>query len=80
MRMHSHFKGYDGLIAIDDLHFAEPDPAVSHFLASLIDRTKTRTRWLSRISFDTDLPVGSWLSPGHMDLTVDEQDFALYFG
>ena len=74
MWMHSHFKGYDGLIAIDDLHFAESDPEVSRFLASLIDRTKPRTRWLLASRSTLDLPVGSWLAYGHMDLTVDEQD------
>jgi ATP/maltotriose-dependent transcriptional regulator MalT len=74
MWMHSHIKSYTGMIAVDDLHTTEADPEVTRFLSSLIDRTKGRTRWLLASRSTLDLPVGSWLAYGDMDLTVDEQD------
>jgi ATP/maltotriose-dependent transcriptional regulator MalT len=72
--MHAHIKTYLGLIAIDDLHLAEEDPEISKFLVSLIERTKGRARWVIASRSSLDLPVGSWLAYGDMDITVDEQD------
>ncbi len=72
--MYAHVKTYTGLIAIDDFHLTENDPEIARFLVSLIDRTRGRTRWLLASRSTTNLPVGSWLAYGHMDLTVDEQD------
>lgn len=74
MWMYSHLKGYDGLIAIDDLHLAESDREVSDFLTSLIYRTRGRCRWLLASRSTLSLPVGSWLAYGEMDLTIDEDD------
>jgi ATP/maltotriose-dependent transcriptional regulator MalT len=72
--MHAHVKTYVGLIAIDDLHIAEEDPEISKFLVSLIERTKGRSRWIIASRSSLDLPVGSWLAYGDMDISVDEQD------
>jgi ATP/maltotriose-dependent transcriptional regulator MalT len=74
MWMHAHIKTFTGIVAIDDLHLAEDDQEISKFLVSVIERTKGRARWIiaSRSSFD--LPVGSWLAYGDMDLNIDEQD------
>lgn len=74
MWMHAHIKTFTGVIAIDDLHIAENDPEVSKFLVSLIERTKGRSRWLIASRSSLDLPVGSWLAYGEMDLNIDEQD------
>jgi DNA-binding CsgD family transcriptional regulator/tetratricopeptide (TPR) repeat protein len=74
MWMHAHVKAYTGTIAIDDLHVAEADPEVSRFLASLVERTKGRTRWIVASRSSLDLPVGSWLAYGESDLHVDERD------
>lgn len=74
MWMHAHIKTFTGVIAIDDLHVTENDPEVSKFLVSLIERTKGRSKWLIASRSSLDLPVGSWLAYGEMDLNVDEQD------
>jgi ATP/maltotriose-dependent transcriptional regulator MalT len=74
MWMHAHIKTFTGVIAIDDLHIAENDPEISKFLVSLIDRTKGRARWIIASRSSLDLPVGSWLAYGEMDLNIDEQD------
>lgn len=74
MWMHAHIKTFTGVIAIDDLHVAENDPEISKFLVSLIERTKGRARWIIASRSSLDLPVGSWLAYGEMDLNIDEQD------
>jgi ATP/maltotriose-dependent transcriptional regulator MalT len=74
MWMYAHIKTYTGVIAIDDFHLTENDPEIARFLVSLIDRTRGRARWILASRSTTNLPVGSWLAYGHMDLTVDEQD------
>jgi ATP/maltotriose-dependent transcriptional regulator MalT len=74
MWMHAHIKTFTGVIAIDDLHIAETNPEISKFLSSLIDRTKGRARWVIASRSTLDLPVGSWLAYGEMDLNIDEQD------
>ena len=74
MWMHAHIKTYTGILAIDDLHVTENDPEISTFLVSLIERTKGRARWVIASRSSLDLPVGSWLAYGDMDLNIDEQD------
>ncbi len=74
MWMHAHIKTFTGVIAIDDLHIAENDSEISKFLVSLIERTKGRARWVIASRSSLDLPVGSWLAYGDMDLNIDEQD------
>ncbi len=74
MWMHAHIKTFTGVIAIDDLHAVENEPEVSKFLVSLIERTKGRARWIIASRSSLDLPVGSWLAYGEMDLNIDEQD------
>ncbi len=74
MWMHAHIKTFTGLLAIDDLHVAENDPEISKFLVSLIERTKGRARWIIATRSSLDLPVGSWLAYGDMDLNIDEHD------
>ncbi len=72
--MHAHIKMYSGTIAVDDLHVGEPDPQITKFLVSLIERTKGRARWILASRSSLDLPVGSWLAYGEMDLPIDESD------
>jgi LuxR family maltose regulon positive regulatory protein len=74
MWMHAHIKTFTGAVAIDDLHIAENDPEISKFLVSLIDRTKGRARWIVASRSSLDLPIGSWLAYGEMDLNIDEHD------
>src|SRR5579872_2288513 len=74
MWMHAHIKTFTGVVVIDDLHVAENDPEISKFLVSLIERTKGRARWIIASRSSLDLPVGSWLAYGEMDLNIDEQD------
>jgi len=74
MWMHSHIKSYSGLIVIDDLHVTEADREVPNLLSSLIALSRGRSRWLLASRSTLDLPVGSWLAYGDMDLTIDEHD------
>jgi LuxR family maltose regulon positive regulatory protein len=74
MWMHSHIKSYSGLIVIDDLHVTEADREVTNFLSSLVALSRGRSRWLLASRSTLDLPVGSWLAYGDMDLTIDEHD------
>ncbi len=74
MWLHAHIKTFTGVIAIDDLHVAEGDPQISKFVVSLIERTKGRLNWVIASRSSLDLPVGSWLAYGEMDLNIDEQD------
>ena len=73
--LHSHVKGYAGTIAIDDLHLSE-DPEICAFLASLVDRSRGRVRWVIASRSTLDLPVATWLAYGDMGLAVDEVDLA----
>jgi len=72
--MHTHIKGHEGLIAIDDLHVAEAEAEVTKFVTTLIERTKGRLRWIIATRSTLDLPVASWLAYGDMNLAVDEID------
>ncbi len=74
MWMHAHIKTFSGVVAIDDLHIGESDPEITKFVISLIQRTQGRTRWVIASRSTLDLPVGTWLAYGEMDLNVDEQD------
>jgi ATP/maltotriose-dependent transcriptional regulator MalT len=74
MWMFAHIKSFAGIVAIDDLHITEGDPEIARFLVSLIERTKGRARWILASRSTTNLPVGSWLAYGDMDLTIDDED------
>jgi len=74
MWMHAHLESFSGVIAIDDLHLTEGDAAISAFLASLIERTKGSVQWVLASRSTLDLPIGSWLAYGDMDLPIDEHD------
>ncbi len=76
MWLHAHIKTFGGTIVIDDLHIAEGERQVSAFLASLVERTKGRVRWIIASRSFLDLPVGSWLAYQEMDLAIDETDLA----
>ena len=78
--MHAHVKSHVGLIAIDDLHIAEEEPEVSRFLASLIDLTKGRLRWLLASRSYANLPIGSWMAYEQMELAVDEIELSFTSG
>jgi ATP/maltotriose-dependent transcriptional regulator MalT len=72
--MHSHLRSYRGIIAIDDLQFAQGDREVARFLTSLIERTKGRVQWIIASRATTGLPIGTWLAYGESDLAIDEHD------
>ncbi|MBV9277890.1 MAG: hypothetical protein JOZ97_06615, partial [Candidatus Eremiobacteraeota bacterium] len=61
-------------VVIDDLHHAAADPATMPFLAELIDRTRTRIKWIIATRSDVGLPVATWIGYGAMDLPVDGHD------
>ena len=72
--LHAHIEGYEGFIAIDDLQVAEGEPEVPKFIATLVERTKYKIRWIIATRSTLDLPVASWLAYSDMGLAVDESD------
>jgi LuxR family transcriptional regulator, maltose regulon positive regulatory protein len=72
--MDAHLESFHGIVAVDDLHVTDGDPEVARFLASLIERTKGRVRWVLASRSTAGLPIGSWLAYGDADLAVDERD------
>jgi|SRR5579863_3132104 len=74
MWMHSHIAGFNGTIAIDDLHVAQADREVTRFLAALIERTRGRIQWVIASRSTQGLPIGTWLAYGESDLAIDEHD------
>jgi ATP/maltotriose-dependent transcriptional regulator MalT len=72
--MHAHLESFAGVIAIDDLHLADGDPQVARFLASIVERTKGKVRWVLASRSTTGLPVGTWLAYRDADLAIDEQE------
>ncbi|MHB8146581.1 MAG: helix-turn-helix transcriptional regulator [Vulcanimicrobiaceae bacterium] len=72
--MDSHLKAFRGVIAIDDLHFAQEEREVTRCLAALIERTKGRVQWIIASRSTLGLPIGTWLAYGESDLAVDEHD------
>jgi ATP/maltotriose-dependent transcriptional regulator MalT len=77
--MQAHLESFNGVIAIDDLHLADGDAEVPHFLSSLIERTKGRIRWILASRSTTGLPVGTWLAYRDADLPIDEEDLRFTF-
>jgi len=74
--LYPHLKGYAGTIVIDDLHKAGNDPQSSKFVASLIEKTKSRVKWLIATRSTLDLPVASWLAYGASGMAIDEHDLS----
>jgi len=72
--MDSHLQSFRGVIAIDDLHFAQEEREVTRCLAALIERTKGRVQWIVASRSTLGLPIGTWLAYGESDLAVDEHD------
>jgi serine/threonine-protein kinase PknK len=54
---------YTGLIAIDDLHYAD-GASTSAFLAALVDATVPRIRWVIATRSHKELPVAEWITRG----------------
>jgi LuxR family maltose regulon positive regulatory protein len=74
MWMDAHLKAYTGIITIDDLHLAADEPEIARLLASLVDRTKERVRWILASRSFADLPVASWMAYQEMAFPIDESD------
>ena len=72
--MESHLSGFDGVVAIDDLHVAEADRTVAEFVAALIERSKDAIAWVIASRSTAGLPIGTWLAYGDTDLAIDERD------
>ncbi len=70
----SHIKSFGGTFVIDDFHKSGADAESARFLAALIDKTKTRSKWLVSSRSTLELPVASWLAYGTSGMAVDEHD------
>ena len=74
--LYAHVKAFGGVIVIDDYHKSGDDCETSRFISSLIDKTRTRIKWLIATRSTLDLPVASWLAYGSSGMAVDEHDLA----
>jgi ATP/maltotriose-dependent transcriptional regulator MalT len=72
--MSNHLAYFPGVIAIDDFHHADADPRCARFLAALIERTKSQTRWIIASRSAQHLPVSSWIVYGDSSIPIDESD------
>ncbi|MHB8141671.1 MAG: LuxR C-terminal-related transcriptional regulator [Vulcanimicrobiaceae bacterium] len=72
--LQAHLAAFRGTIAIDDLHRGESEPEISRLLETLIERTKTRVRWVISSRSPLGLPIGTWLAYQDADLAVDDRD------
>jgi LuxR family maltose regulon positive regulatory protein len=72
--MSNHLANFPGVIAIDDFHHADTDPACAKFLSALIERTKAHTRWIIASRSAQHLPVSSWIVYGDAAIPIDESD------
>ncbi len=69
-------EGYDGIVAVDDLHHALADTNSVRFLVDLIDATKPRVQWLLSTRSASALPIATWLAYGDLEFVVDEKALA----
>ena len=74
--LYTHLKGYGGTIVIDDFHKGGPDGETSRFVGAIIEKTKSRIRWIVSTRSTLDLPVASWLAYGVSGMAVDEHDLS----
>lgn len=70
---------FQGTIAIDDLHHAQGDSNCTSFLATLIERTKHRIRWILATRSMLHLPMATWVAQDNAPAIVSETDFALTY-
>ncbi|PZR56399.1 MAG: hypothetical protein DLM50_08340 [Candidatus Meridianibacter frigidus] len=69
-----HLKRTVCTLVIDDLHHASEDPHTVELIASLIDRTHDRIKWIITTRSDAGLPAATWLGYGRMDFLIGEND------
>jgi len=74
--LYTHLKSYGGTVVIDDFHKSGADSEASRFLATLVEKTKSRISWLISTRSTLDLPVASWLAYGASGMAVDEHDLS----
>lgn len=74
--MDAHLEACSGVIAIDDLHVVGGDLEAVQFLASIIERTKERIRWILASRSTIGLPIGTWLAYREVDMVIAEGDLA----
>lgn len=72
----THLEECSSVIAIDDLHVVGGDIEAVQLLASLIERTKGRIRWILASRSTIGLPIGTWLAYRDVDMVIAEADLA----
>jgi LuxR family transcriptional regulator, maltose regulon positive regulatory protein len=72
--MSNHLADFSGVIAIDDFHHTDPDSRCALFLAALVERTKSHTRWIVASRSARHLPISSWIVYGDAAIPIDESD------
>jgi len=72
--MSTHLANFPGVIALDDFHHTDGDPACAQFVAALIGQTKEHTRWILASRSAQHLPLSSWIVYGDAAIPIDESD------
>lgn len=75
-----HFNEQGGIVAIDDLHYAQSHDVV-RFLEAVVEQTRGRVRWVATSRSRAHFPLGAWIARALCDvpiegnaLTFSEQD------
>ncbi|HTX59873.1 MAG TPA: LuxR C-terminal-related transcriptional regulator [Verrucomicrobiae bacterium] len=68
---------FDGIVAVDDLHFADGDARCAELVVETIALTKRRARWIVSSRSAAQLPVSSWLVYGDAAVPITEADLRL---
>jgi ATP/maltotriose-dependent transcriptional regulator MalT len=69
---HAALEEFDGTIAVDGLESVGDD--ILRCIVALIERTKTRIRWILASRSSIGLPTGTWLAYGDCGLAIDAGD------
>ena len=72
-----HLRETPRTIVIDNYHHCEHDPTIAAFLAGVIERTRTNTRWILATRSAAQLPFATWLAHGDADVPIGENTLRL---
>jgi hypothetical protein len=72
-----HLREGSRTIVVDNFHRCGADASIAAFLSSVIDRTRTWTRWIVATRVGGQLPFAKWLARGDADVPIEEATLAL---
>ena len=72
-----HLGGFEGIVAVDDVHVIEGLQDQTALLARLIELTKDRIHWILSGRSLVHLPLATWIAYGDAGLPLTESDLSL---